>query len=186
MVNQIDNDISSKCSCLEEPIQEIAASESCASVEEELLLDMSASHNHSESTPDVLCIDDYLAGSINLDIPKIAITKILVDREIIPGTDIYSVEPELRKLCKADLFVWACMGVSRKGSVSEKDNGWEHSDGGFNLTEKDKKLLLDEANAIYEEAGENTIGKTRVTITSHGIMRASRTLGGCCKKRIYK
>lgn len=121
---------------------------------------------------------DYLASSVNFDIPSEVIVRICVDRDIDYNADAMAVERNVRNLCKADLLVWMVYGVSRKGNTSDTDNGWNHTDGGYTLTEADKALFLKAANAIYEENGEKTIGKTSVKIQSYGIRPADFDTNG--------
>ena len=123
-------------------------------------------------------ISDYLLGCVNIDIPSEVLVRICLDRDISYNAEATEVEKSVRDLCKADLLVWMVMGVSKRGTVSDTDNGWTHSDGGFTLTDADKVLFLKMANEIYEENGEDTIGKTKATFRSQGIRPADYTLQG--------
>lgn len=121
-------------------------------------------------------IVDYLLGCVNMDIPEEAIVRICIDREVDINEDIELLEKKEKDLCKADLYVWMCLGVSKRGTVSDSDNGWSHSDGGYTLSADDKKLLLKAANSIYEEYGEKTIGTTKFKVRSHGISPCNLTI----------
>ena len=125
----------------------------------------------------VYTVEDWLFGCVNFGVPKEAILTILsgrgvdalcayADRDLI-GFDV--------RLLKADLLRWMVLGPSKVNSVSDSDNGWSHSGGGYTLSEADKKLLMDEANAIYEELEpESVFGKTKIRVRSLGIMPAYR------------
>ena len=123
-------------------------------------------------------MEDYLCGCVNIDIPKEVILRILLERDVDIYEDIYNVDRSIRDLCKADLYVWMCMGVSRRNTVADSDNGWSHSDGGYTITNDDKKLFLKMANAIYEENGEKPVGKTVARITSSGIKPCNYNIDG--------
>lgn len=123
-------------------------------------------------------IKDYLYGCVNFDVPSEAVIRICLDREVDILAEAACIEKNVRDLCKADLFVWIVLGVSRKGNNSDSDNGWSHTAGGFTLTEQDKAYLLKAANAIYEENGESTVGKTTVKIKSFGIKPADFDVSG--------
>ncbi len=123
-------------------------------------------------------MEDYLCGCVNMDIPKEVILRILLERDVDIYDDIFNIDKRVRDLCKADLYVWMCMGVSRRNTVADSDNGWSHSDGGYTISSDDKKLFLKIANAIYEENGERTVGKTTARITSSGIKPCNRDIDG--------
>lgn len=161
-------------------------SECCASVEECILEDMSSSIQNGTNDYYVVTITDYLSGAVNIDVPKEAIVSILIDRDIDGSMAVSDVDKDIRKLCKADLYVWVAMGVSRKGSVSDSDNGWSHTDGGYTLSDDARNLLLREANAIYEEMGEEPVGKTKVRIRSNGIMMSGIVHCGIRTKRALR
>jgi hypothetical protein len=139
--------------------------------EDELLRDLSETEKPKKDSY-VLTMLDYIADSVNLDVPKDVVIRILLDREVEPDENAMEVERMSRDLCKADLFVWACSGVSRRGEVRDVDNGWTHADGGYTLSKSDKDFLLKQANDIYEKYEEPTVGKTKVRITSYGIRKA--------------
>lgn len=123
-------------------------------------------------------IADYLYGSVNFDVPSEVIVKICLDRDIDYHSEAMNVEKSQRDLCKADLLVWMALGVSKRSNNVDSDNGWSHSNGGYTLTEADKELFLKTANAIYEENGESTIGKTKAKIQSFGIKPANIGIDG--------
>lgn len=120
----------------------------------------------------------YLAGSVNFPVPEEALVSIMIKRGVDPDTPYSEVEEKLRDLLYADLLVWAAMGVSRLGAVSDSDNGWSHSDGGYTLSESDKKRLLAEANGIYDKYDEETTMATRVRVVDFGIKKANISLNG--------
>lgn len=119
-----------------------------------------------------LSIEDYLYSTVNFDVPEETIVRILLERDVECGSPAMEVPKQSRDLCKADLYVWIVMGVSRRGTVTDTDNGWTHSDGGYTLTEADKSYFIKAANTIYEKYGEDTVGKTKFKFTSHGIQPA--------------
>lgn len=119
---------------------------------------------------------DWLLGCVNFEVPEDAVESILANRGLVGEmsyADAQSVT-DLR-LLKADLFRWILLGPGKVNSTSDSDNGWSHSGGGYTLSEFDKKLMLDEANGIYEELEpESVFGKTRIRMRSMGIMPAYR------------
>lgn len=115
----------------------------------------------------------WLSDRVNIRVPEGLIRSILVERDVDEKALYTEVEERVRDLCKADLY--SCIALTspnRAGAVSDEDNGWSHSDGGFTLSEYDKKLLLDAANEIYEEYEEPTKGRrTKIKIINFGIKR---------------
>ena len=127
----------------------------------------------SEEAGKVYTMADWLADCVEIPVSAGLVRSILAEREVSEDSSFYDTNKAVRELCKADLL-WA-LGTTtpnRMGAVSDSDNGWSHSDGGYTLTEGDKKRLLAEANAIYGKYDEPTKGtKTKITITQHGISR---------------
>lgn len=129
-----------------------------------------------------MTIKDYIIGSIRFKVDEGAVDAILVRRGV-DGAQEYqpqSVEGVSVELLRADLMKWVVLGPSRESNTSDSDNGWSHSEGGYTLDAKDKKLLIAEANAIYkaEDEMENMFGRSQFRIISNGVMPALRTLDG--------
>ena len=82
------------------------------------------------------------------------------------------IEPKRTKeLLKADLYVWICMGPTKVNSTSDSDNGWSHSEGGYQLTDEDKDRMLAYAKSIYEKYDEefDYDDSVEVNVSSFGI-----------------
>lgn len=130
----------------------------------------------------VYTIEQHLYDSINFSIPESAVRGVLKKRGV-EGSDEYNPEdteqaPKVR-LLYADLLKWICLGAGRTNRVSDSDNGWSHSEGGYTLSKDDKKLLMNEVNAIYEELEPASVfGKRTIRMRSMGIMPALRDVDG--------
>lgn len=131
----------------------------------------------NDDNTSVYTVGDWLFGCVNFEVPQSAVDHILKNRGVdggAPYADAKDGDLDLR-LLKADLFRWVVLGPGKVNNTSDSDNGWSHSSGGYTLSEYDKRLLRDEANAIYEELEtENVFGKTRIKMRSAGIMPAAR------------
>ncbi len=143
--------------------------------------------NETTNQEEKYTVADYVCGLVNYEIPDETITAICKKRKV-DADKVYPDECDdvNTDLLYADLLKWIVLGPSRKGEVSDSDNGWKHSGGSFNLSEDDKKRLIKEANAIYKENGEATIGKTKIRVHSFGIMGARFDLSGNPLPRIKK
>lgn len=131
-------------------------------------------------TTSVLSIEDYLYGKVKFRVPAGAMASILADRklsgeEAYAGCDVTSV-----RLAYADLLKWFLLGHSKQNNVSDTDNGWSHSGGGYELDSEDRKLLKAEANAIYDELEPSSAIKGRATfrMSSFGVQRANLDAAG--------
>ena len=131
----------------------------------------------------VYTVGEWLSGCVNFSVPDSTVTYICATRGI--DTDIpYSNMGEENgnidiRLLKADLFKWIVLGPGKVNNTSDADNGWSHSEGGYTLSADDKKMLMDEANAIYEELEpESVFAKKKVRMRSAGIMPAYRDTDG--------
>ena len=116
-------------------------------------------------------IRDYVFGCVNFPLPEEAVDYVLSERDVEGDTLQKSVDKKTRDLLKADLYVWICMGPTKQDSVSDADNGWKHSEGGYTLSDDDKDRMLKRAKAIYEEYDEEFIDDSvSVHVSSFGIM----------------
>lgn len=123
---------------------------------------------------------DHVFGCVDCPLPPSAADFILSERGIDGDTPKSEMEKRDLDLLRADTYVYLATTTPNKmGGVTDKDNSWEHSDGGFTLTDKDKERLLALANGIYEAYDEPQVlvKKKSITLQSHGIMRSYR--GGC-------
>lgn len=118
-------------------------------------------------------VRDYLFGCVNFPVPDDCVECILKDREeLVSGDDKLSdTDLMVRHLLKADLYVWICMGPTKVNSTSDSDNGWSHSEGGYQLTDEDKDRMLAYAKTIYDKYGEefDYDDSVEVTVSSFGI-----------------
>ena len=126
-------------------------------------------------------VRDWLFGCVNFSVPDSAVDCILAERSVDGDTE-YEDREELEldvRLLKADLFKWIVLGPGKVNNTSDADNGWSHSDGGYTLSKDDKKMLMDEANAIYGELEPASVfGKKTIRMRSAGIMPAYRDFDG--------
>lgn len=138
----------------------------------------------------VRTVRDYVFGCVNFQISDETAECICDERGIDPdktfdelfpkptedATDVVSEEENLepkrtKELLKADLYVWICMGPTKVNSTSDSDNGWSHSEGGYQLTDEDKDRMLAYAKTIYDKYGEefDYDDSVEVIVSSFGI-----------------
>ncbi len=138
----------------------------------------------------VRTVRDYVFGCVNFQISDETAECICDERGIDPdktfdelfpkpteeATDVVSEEDNLepkrtKELLKADLYVWICMGPTKVNSTSDSDNGWSHSEGGYQLTDEDKDRMLAYAKTIYDKYGEefDYDDSVEVNVSSFGI-----------------
>lgn len=124
-------------------------------------------------------IEDYLLDTVNLNVSSSLVIPILLRRGIAPGSLLTEVEQKPRDLAEADFYVLlATTTPDRQGTVSDSDNNWEHSDGGFTLSKTYRNLLLDKANALYAQYDEPLVGSRSFKMRSHGVQRARIDMNG--------
>lgn len=118
-------------------------------------------------------IADWLCGRVGLPVADENITSLCVSRGIEQSQPFASVDERGRDLLEADLLVHiATTWANRIGSTTDKDNGWEHTDGGYTLTADDKDRMLARARALYEKWDEEIPfdDDVKITVSSFGIM----------------
>ena len=135
--------------------------------------------NTSNDTSKVRTVGDWLFGCVNFAVPEETVVHISEDRGFPVDTPRDDVDKDSLQLMKADLLKWIVLGPGKVNNTSDSDNGWSHSDGGYTLSEYDKRLLKDEANEIYGELEpESVFGRKKVRMRSAGIMPAYRDTDG--------
>lgn len=120
-------------------------------------------------------IRNWLSDCVNFSVPDSAVNSILAQRDVEGDLTLTELKESGidKRLLKADLLKWIVLGVGKVNNTSDSDNGWSHSDGGYTLSEYDKKLLKDEANEIYAELEPDSVfGKKKIRMRSAGIMPA--------------
>lgn len=123
---------------------------------------------NSQNTAIGTTIEEYLRGCVGFEVADSAITTILIDREIAPGTDVTTLEKRQKDLCRADLYMWCASTPSVTGSVEDANGVWKHKEGGTQSSAYDKRNLRQMANDIYALYGEN-VRKSSVKIVNLGM-----------------
>ena len=123
---------------------------------------------NSQNTAIGTTIEEYLRGCVGFEVADSAITTILIDREIAPGTDVTTLEKRQKDLCRADLYMWCASTPSVTGSVEDANGVWKHKEGGTQSSAYDKRNLRPMANDIYALYGEN-VRKSSIKIVNLGM-----------------
>lgn len=128
----------------------------------------------------VLTAYEYLINKVKFDVPKKAMLSIMAVRGIGFESLYEEADKDSLRLAYADLLRWFVIGPSKKNNVSDSDNGWSHSEGGYQITDEDRNEMKAEANAIYAELEPESVMKKRSSfrMVSHGIKKADRSLYG--------
>lgn len=128
----------------------------------------------------VLTAYEYLINKVKFDVPKKALLSIMAVRGIGFESLYEEADKDSLRLAYADLLKWFVIGPSKKNNVSDSDNGWSHSEGGYQITDEDRNEMKAEANAIYAEHEPESVMKKRSSfrMVSHGIKKADRSLYG--------
>lgn len=122
----------------------------------------------SQNTVIGTTIEEYLRGCVGFEVTDSAITTILIDREIAPGTEVATLEKRQKDLCRADLYMWCSRKESVTESVEDANGVWKHKEGGSQISDKDKRYFRQEANNIYALYGEN-VRKSSIKIFNLGM-----------------
>lgn len=139
---------------------------------------------NANDTQKVYTVGEWLFGCVNFAVPDEAVNFVCKTRNLETDADYKDYSEagkpkDILRLAKADLFKWIVLGAGKVNNTTDTDNGWSHSEGGYTLSQDDKKLLMDEANGIYEELEpESVFGKKKIRMRSAGIMPAYRDTDG--------
>lgn len=122
----------------------------------------------SLNTATDMTVEDYLYGCVGFDVAENAIATILVDRGVVAGASVLSLDKKTKDLCKADLYMWCASTPSIMGSMEDSNGVWKHKEGGTQSSAYDKRNLRNMANEIYRLYGESTV-KSQMKIVSFGL-----------------
>lgn len=120
-------------------------------------------------------VEDYVLDRTRFKVPPKALRPIFLDRGVDGSALASGTDRDTLRLCYADLLKWIVLGASKVNNTSDSDNGWSHSGGGFEIDAEDRKLLVKEANAIYNELDPSSVIKSKSTfrMISFGVRHAS-------------
>ena len=137
---------------------------------------------------EVRTIYEHLISKVKFMVPKQAMLGILAERDLYPEADFMDCDKDMRRLAYADTLKWFIIGPSKVNNTSDSDNGWSHSEGGYDISKDDLKNMTAEANAIYAELEPSSVLKRRSTfrVYSHGIKRATFDMDGIPQPHIIK
>ena len=133
-------------------------------------------------------LEDALFSKVRFSIPEDTVRTILIERALDGNMAYVDANPTDVRLAYADILKWLVLGPSKMNNTSDSDNGWSHTEGGFEMSERDRSELKAEANAIYAELepGSMIKKKSSFRITSHGVKRADFSVFGCPLPHIIK
>lgn len=133
-------------------------------------------------------LEDALFSKVRFSIPEDTVRTILIERALDGNMAYVDANPTDVRLAYADILKWLVLGPSKINNTSDSDNGWSHTEGGFEMSERDRTELKAEANAIYAELEPSSMLKKKSSfgITSHGVKRADFSAFGCPLPHIIK
>ena len=113
---------------------------------------------------------------------------IIVERSLDGGMAYVDADADSVRLAYADILKWIVLGPSKINNTSDTDNGWSHTEGGFEISESDRAALKAEANAIYAELEPSSMLKKKSSfkVSSHGVKRACLSIDGTPLPHIIK
>ena len=133
-------------------------------------------------------LEDALFSKVRFSIPEDTVRTILIERALDGNMAYVDANPADVRLAYADILKWLVLGPSKMNNTSDSDNGWSHTEGGFEMSERDRSELKAEAKAIYAELEPGSMLKktSSFRITSHGVKRADYSVFGCPLPHIIK
>ena len=136
----------------------------------------------------IYTLEDALFSKVRFNIPDDTVHTILIERALDGSMAYADANRDDVRLAYADILKWLVLGPSKMNNTSDSDNGWSHTEGGFEISERDRAELKAEANAIYAELDPGSMIKKKSSfrITSHGVKRADFSVFGCPLPHIIK
>ena len=118
---------------------------------------------------DSLTIEEYLRGCVAYEIADNALATIFAKRGVSRDDAVASLSEKEIDLCTADLYMWCASTPSAKNNTEDSDGGWKHTEGGFQTSAYDKRLLRAVAKDLYSKWEEATTGQVHARIISYGV-----------------
>ena len=87
----------------------------------------------------VLTAYDHIASKVKFDVPKKTLLSIMTERNIPVDSTYEEADKDSLRLAYADIIKWFVLGPSKKNNVSDSDNGWSHSGGGYDMSDEDRR-----------------------------------------------
>lgn len=136
----------------------------------------------------IYTLEDALFSKVRFNTPDDTVHTILIERSLDGSMAYADANRDDVRLAYADILKWLVLGPSKMNNTSDSDNGWSHTEGGFEMSERDRAELKAEANAIYAELEPSSMLKKKSSfrITSHGVKRADISAFGCPLPHIIK
>lgn len=133
-------------------------------------------------------LEDALFSKVRFSIPEDTVRTILIERALDGNMAYVDANPADVRLAYADILKWLVLGPSKMNNTSDSDNGWSHTEGGFEISESDRAALKAEANAIYAELEPSSMLKKKSSfkVSSHGVKRACLSIDGTPLPHIIK
>lgn len=119
---------------------------------------------------DILTVEEFLQGLLRgWEIPDATMKSLLHKREVVPGTDVSTLDQKTKDLLTADLYFWLAT-PGKRGTTNDKDGDWSHSETGDESTIADRAYFRTLAENIYAKYGEEyPAAINKVVITGWGI-----------------
>lgn len=113
---------------------------------------------------DVCTISDYLEGlfpgyTLSVKTFKSILSKYGIDAKM-PESDVLE---KVKDLAEADIAELVASTSSIASSIEDSDGGWRHREGGGQMTNYERKLLLQRANNLRKKYG---LSKANVKIVN--------------------
>lgn len=108
------------------------------------------------ATEDVYTISDYLEGLFpGYTLTEKTFKSILNKYKTNADLPAYDVSDKVKDLAEADIAELLASTSSVTGSIEDSDGGWKHREGGSQMTNYERKLLLQRSNGLRKKYGLN-------------------------------
>ncbi len=109
----------------------------------------------------VYMVETWLRGMVDFDFSTDALSAVLFNRGVLPGTPVIALSEKQRDLCYADILMYAAGSSVQSSGEYISDNGYQIQKSSKNVS--DRKAMRDMALRLYrkwddersEEAGRS-------------------------------
>lgn len=97
-----------------------------------------------------LTIKEWLQGKVGVTLTNEVLRTAMWSANINDDdAPMCAVSPEQADLALAEIYWWVASQPYTKNKVEDSDGQWKHIDGGYIMSEQDKRWYRDEANRIW-------------------------------------
>lgn len=114
-------------------------------------------------------VREYLRDLTPYDVTEGAIDNALINAGVSGYWSVKDISLREREICSAWIYDWCAKTPSITSSRKDSDGGWSHEEGAKQVSEYDKRLMRQRADAIFRKYGLDAGTKSSIRLSAFGM-----------------